>query len=150
MNLTSHFTLEELVASQAAIRLDLANTPNPPARANLQRLAEKLEEVRKVLGHPVIVQSAYRSPAVNTAIGGHPESQHKQGLAADIIAPHAGTPRQVAAAILAAGIEFDQLILEGDAWVHISIAEPGHGLRGDVLTANFIGGRGALYHRGIT
>jgi hypothetical protein len=120
MKLTPNFTLEELTHSETAVRLGLDNTPNEDVKANLVRLARMLEDVRKVLGRPIMVNSAYRSQEVNKAIGSKPTSQHCIGCAADIKVPGL-TPDNIVKEILKTNIEFDQLIREFDSWVHISI-----------------------------
>jgi zinc D-Ala-D-Ala carboxypeptidase len=120
MKLTPNFTLEELTSSETAVRLGLDNTPDETVKANLVRLARMLEEVRRVLGRPVMVNSAYRSPAVNKAIGSKPTSQHCIGCAADIRVPGL-TPDDIVKAIIKTNIEYDQLIREFNSWVHISI-----------------------------
>jgi len=120
MKLTPNFTLEELTHSETAIRLGLDNTPSKDVEANLVRLARMLEDVRKVLGRPIMVNSAYRSQEVNKAIGSKPTSQHCIGCAADIKVPGL-TPDNIVKEILKTNIEFDQLIREFDSWVHISI-----------------------------
>ena len=76
MNLSEHFTFEELTASETAARHGLDNTPGPIAQQNLVRLANFLEEVRKVLGKPISINSAYRGPEVNAAVKGSKNSQH--------------------------------------------------------------------------
>lgn len=120
MNLSPNFTLEELTHSEIAERQGLDNTPNEDVKANLTRLARFLEEVRRVLGRPIMVNSAYRSPQVNVAVGSKPTSQHCIGCAADIKVPGL-TPDNIVKEILKTNIEFDQLIREFDSWVHISI-----------------------------
>lgn len=120
MKLTPNFTLEELTHSETAVRLGLDNTPSKDVEANLVRLARMLEDVRKVLGRPIMVNSAYRSQEVNKAIGSKPTSQHCIGCAADIKVPGL-TPDNIVKEILKTNIEFDQLIREFDSWVHISI-----------------------------
>lgn len=120
MKLTPNFTLEELTQSEMAERKGLDNTPNADSKANLVRLAKFLEEIRRVLGRPIMVNSAYRSPEVNTAIGSKPTSQHCIGCAADIKVPGL-TPDNVVKEIIKTNLEYDQLIREFDSWVHISI-----------------------------
>lgn len=120
MKLTPNFTLEELTSSETAVRLGLDNTPNETVKANLVRLAKFLEEVRRVLGRPIMVNSAYRSPEVNKAIGSRPTSQHCLGCAADIRVPGL-TPNDIVNLVVKSNIEYDQLIREFDSWVHISI-----------------------------
>ena len=118
MKLSEHFSLEELTRTD---HRTLDNTPDPIALANLQRLAEFLERVREVLGgKPVMVKSAYRSKAVNDAVGSKDTSQHRLGLAADFRVPGM-TPQEVVGAIVDSGIPYDQVIKEYDSWTHISI-----------------------------
>ena len=118
MNLTEHFTLEELTITD---HREFKNEPNPSEIANLQRLAELLEQVKSVLGgKPVMVNSAFRSKQVNDAVGSKDTSQHRLGCAADIRVPGV-TPDQVVKAIMAAKLPFDQLIREFDRWTHISV-----------------------------
>jgi putative chitinase len=118
MNLTEHFTLEELTHTD---HRELENTPNEIELANLKRLAEFLETVKTVLGgKPIMVNSAFRSKAVNDAVGSKDTSQHRVGCAADLRVPSM-TPDEVVKAIIASGIGYDQVIREFDRWTHISI-----------------------------
>ena len=118
MNLTEHFTLEELTHTD---HRTLDNTPNETEQANIQRLAEFLEAVKTLLGgKPIMVNSAFRSKAVNDAVGSKDTSQHRIGCAADIRVPGM-TPDQVVRAIIASDLGFDQVIREFDRWTHISI-----------------------------
>ena len=120
MKLSPNFTLEELTHSETAERQGLDNTPNEDVKANLVRLARFLEEVRAILKRPIMVNSAYRSPKVNEAIGSKPTSQHCNGCAADIKVPGL-TPNDIVKELLKTNLEYDQLIREFDSWVHISI-----------------------------
>ena len=120
MNLSEHFSLAELTVSEVALRKGLSNLPEGIEVDNLVRLANKLEEVRKVLGKPIMVNSAFRSIEVNAAVGGVKTSQHCVGCAADIKVPGM-TPDEVVRAIVASDIQYDQLIREFDSWTHISI-----------------------------
>lgn len=116
--MTPHFTLAELTHTD---HRTLDNTPNEAERANLQRLAEFLELVKVALGgKPIMVNSAFRSKAVNDAVGSSDRSQHRLGCAADLRVPGM-TPDAVVRAVLAANLPFDQIIREFDAWTHISI-----------------------------
>ena len=116
--MTPHFSLAELTRTD---HRTLNNSPDPIALANLQRLAEFLERVREVLGgKPVMVNSAYRSKAVNDAVGSKDTSQHRLGLAADFRVPGM-SPQEVVGAIVDSGIPYDQVIKEYDSWTHISI-----------------------------
>ncbi len=127
MKLSEHFSLEELTRTD---HRSLDNSPDPAALANLHRLAAFLEQVREVLGgRAVVVNSAYRSKAVNDAVGSKDTSQHRFGCAADIRVPGMA-PDAVVRAVRASGLAYDQLIREFDSWTHISIpalpAEPRH------------------------
>jgi hypothetical protein len=118
MQLSEHFTLEELTHTD---HRDLDNTPNDTEKNNLKRLAEFLEKVKEVLGgKPVMVNSAFRSKAVNDAVGSKDTSQHRIGCAADLRIPGM-TPDEVVKAIIASGIAYDQIIREFDRWTHISV-----------------------------
>lgn len=120
MNLSPNFTLEEMTVSDTAARHGLSNQPSPDHLENLKRLAAFLEEVRNLLGKPITVNSAYRSPEVNEAVKGSKNSQHCHGCAADIRVSGM-TPRQVVIAVINSKLQFDQVIEEFGSWTHISI-----------------------------
>jgi hypothetical protein len=120
MNLSPNFTIEELTVSEIAARRNLDNTPNATEVANLVRVAELLEQVRALLGKPILINSAFRAKAVNDAVGSRDTSQHRLGCAADIRVPGL-TPKQVVQACIDAKIPFDQVIEEFDSWTHISV-----------------------------
>ena len=118
MNLSPHVTLDELTVTD---HRTLDNTPNEAEKANLKRLAEFLEQVKHELyDKPIMVNSAFRSKAVNDAVGSKDTSQHRVGCAADIRVPGM-TPDQVVRAIIAAGLPYDQIIREFDRWTHLSV-----------------------------
>ena len=118
MNLTEHFTLEELTHTD---HREFDNTPNADQINNLERVAELLEQVKKMFGgKPIMVNSAFRSLQVNAAVGSKPTSQHCLGCAADVRVPGM-TPDEVVKAIRASDIQYDQLIREFDSWTHISV-----------------------------
>lgn len=138
MNLSKNFTLQELTVSDWAARNGVDNTPPLDVVANLTKVAEKLEEVRAILGQPIIVNSGYRSPKVNKAIGGKPTSQHQYGQACDFKCPAFGSPEKIVRALAESNLKYDQLILEfatpdGGGWVHLSI---GNKNRQQLLTIN--------------
>ena len=118
MNLSEHFTLEELTITD---HRQFDNTPNASEMTNLMRLAGFLEQVKEVLsGKPIMVNSAFRSKQVNDAVGSKDSSQHRIGCAADIRVPGM-TPDEVVKAVIASGIGYDQIIREFDRWTHISV-----------------------------
>jgi hypothetical protein len=118
MNLSEHFTLEELTATS---HREFDNTPKASELANLMRLAALLEQVKTVLGgKPVMINSGFRSKQVNDSVGSKDTSQHRIGCAADIRIPGM-TPNEVVKAIMDSDIPYDQLIREFDSWTHISV-----------------------------
>ena len=120
MRLSPHFSLEELTHSDTAVRLGIDNTPTVEVIDNLTFLAGELEYVRDILGHPMLVSSGFRCNALNDHLGSKRTSSHTQGLAVDFICPSFGNPRSVVSAIVMANINYDQVILEYDRWVHLS------------------------------
>ena len=119
-NLSPHFTLEEMTASQEAARREINNTPSLAIIENLRVMCEKLEAVREFLGRPMIVSSGYRCPELNAAIGGAPKSAHMTGFAVDFICPGFGSPVDVCRAIGKSGLQYDQVIHEYGRWTHLS------------------------------
>lgn len=143
MNLSEHFTLEELTLSQAAARNGLDNRPHADEVENLRRLCRYvLEPLRVRLGRPIVVSSGFRSEAVNRLAGGTKTSQHRLGQAADFIVPGMTVQRTINS-IREYGLPFDQLIDEFDRWVHVSY---GPRNRGDVLIARYERGK-TIYRR---
>jgi putative chitinase len=120
VNLSVHFSLAELVMTDTG----LPNNPTPAEVGVLRATARQLEAVRALLGHPMSVTSAFRSDAVNKAVGGVPNSAHRLGYACDFTCAGFGDPFAVATKIAQSHIRFDQLIHErrkdGSWWVHIS------------------------------
>ena len=124
--LTPHFSLSEMTDSQTAARRGIHNVPalGSPERANLERTAQTMEEVRTILGDkPILISSGYRSPAVNSAVGGSKSSAHMSGLAVDFSCPGFGTPLQICRKLHPhmRDLGIDQLIHEYDTWVHLGL-----------------------------
>jgi len=118
VNLSPHFTLAEMTVTDHRL---LDNSPTQIEISNLQRLAQFLETVKTTLGgKPIMINSAFRSKAVNDAVGSRDTSQHRLGLAADFRVPGMA-PDAVVRALL--HLPFDQIIREYDAWTHISISD---------------------------
>ncbi|WP_298063849.1 D-Ala-D-Ala carboxypeptidase family metallohydrolase [uncultured Rikenella sp.] len=121
-----YFTIEELCASETARRRGIDNTPPDALAGKLQTLIEQLlDPIRTVWGAPIVVNSGYRCPALNAAVGGVPTSQHLRGEAADITAGSPAENRRLFDKIVelqkAGKLAFDQLIDEsGYKWLHIS------------------------------
>lgn len=139
MNLTTNFSLHELTKSETALRHNLPNDPDEKAIANLKVLCEQvLQPVRDHYGKGVKVNSGFRHPDVNAAVGGSKTSDHCQGQAADIEIP--GVPNHELAEYIAQNYKFTQVILEfytpgvpDSGWVHVSY-DPSN-LKGQTLTA---------------
>ena len=117
-----HFTIKELTASATAQRLDIDNTPTAEAVANLQQLvANVLDPLRETYGRPIYVNSGYRCPALNRAVGGVPSSQHLTGEAADTTAGNNRENRRLLGLIKKMKLPVDQVIDEQDCtWLHVS------------------------------
>jgi zinc D-Ala-D-Ala carboxypeptidase len=121
--LTPHFSLDEFVFSEHAIRLGIDNDPPLEIVAALKRTAAGMEKVREFLNNNAIrVSSAYRCRALNDAVHGSQNSQHIKGEAVDFTCPTQGTPRQIVQRLMNSDVRFDQLICEFDSWVHISFS----------------------------
>ncbi|HEX4797978.1 MAG TPA: D-Ala-D-Ala carboxypeptidase family metallohydrolase [Burkholderiales bacterium] len=127
MKLSARFTLGTLVQSDTARMRGIKNTPALRLVKNLTLLARRLDAVQALLHHPLEISSGFRSPALNTEIGGSRTSRHTLGLAADFTCRKFGSPFQVCRRLARSTIPFDQLIYEfGDrqdgGWIHISFA----------------------------
>ena len=145
MNLSPNFTLKELTKSDTATRLGLDNTPDDEALENLKTLCEKvLQPVREHFDKSVSVNSAYRSPESNAAVGGSKTSDHCKGMAADI--EIVGVANADLAQWIMDNLEYTQLILEfytpgipDSGWVHVSY-DPNN-LKKQELTATKVAGK---------
>lgn len=149
--LSQHFWLSEFTQSQTAQRRGIDNTPSFEVVQNLRRLAAALQQVRNLVGAPIVISSGFRGARLNSAVGGSPTSLHMLGCAADFTAPGFGTPLQVAKLIEANdSIDFLELIYEG-TWVHFGIQpDPAARRPRRVTTAVFRGnGQRTLYVPGL-
>jgi zinc D-Ala-D-Ala carboxypeptidase len=137
MQLTPNFHLDEFTLSQTASRLGIKNTPSGEIVLRLKTLAEQLEQVRAILNNSsILISSGYRSPQLNQAVKGSKTSQHMQGEAVDFTAPRFGTPREIVERVLDKGLEFDQIILEFDRWVHFSYKASGNRRQALIIDRN--------------
>lgn len=140
-NLSEHFSLKEMTRSETATRKGIDNTPNPEHLHNLTLVCQNiLEPVRKHFGKPVQINSAYRGPKLNAAVGGSSKSQHCNGEAVDFEID--GLPNPDLAKWVTENCDFDQVILEfydpkegpNSGWVHASYSSSGK-QRKQILTA---------------
>jgi len=145
MNLTANFSLHEMTKSETALRMGLDNTPGEAEIENLRLLCEKvLQPIRDHYGKGVKVNSAYRSPESNSAVGGSKTSDHCKGMAADIEIP--GVANADLAQWIMDNLEYTQLILEfytpgvpDSGWVHVSY--DADNLKKQELTATKVAGK---------
>ncbi len=129
-NISEHISYSEGVYSITAKRLGIDNTPNSYHLSNMELLAEKIfEPLRKHVGGPIKINSFYRSPELNQAIGGSSKSQHCKGQAIDIDDTYSYMSNADMYRYVKETLSFDQMIWEfGDDsnpnWVHVSYVSP--------------------------
>lgn len=117
MKLTNNFTLEEFTDSGTATNLKIANEPNPEQTVNLHKLCVRLlQPLRDAYGEAFHINSGFRCPRLNKAVGGVETSQHTKGQAADV---RVGNPRRLLTELLKSGLDFDQAILY-PTFLHLS------------------------------
>lgn len=126
MQLTTNFSLNEMIKSETALRHNIDNTPDEWVTENLRILCENiLQPLRNAYNTGIKVNSGFRHPEVNAAVGGSKTSDHCKGLAADIEIP--GVPNADLAKYISENFKFTQIILEfytsgipDSGWVHVS------------------------------
>ena len=151
VNLSKNFTLQEYIKSQTALRQGIDNTPSEEHLESAKKLFESVvQPVRDNFGVTVI-NSGYRGPALNAAVGGSATSQHCKGEAVDIECP--GTPNYDVTRWIEDNLDYDQLILEfytpgipDSGWVHVSYKTEGN--RKQSLTAMKENGK-TVYKNGL-
>lgn len=132
MNLTQHFTVAESIVTSTGID----NMPVGTAKERVLTTAYNMEIVRAVLRrNPIKINSWYRSPAVNKAVGGSSKSEHLLGAAVDFVCPTFGSPLDICKTLVAHAhiLNYNQLIYE-ITWVHISFPPDGQVGKKEVLT----------------
>ena len=152
MRLSKNFTMAEFTKSQTAERKGIDNTPEGEHLDAAVALFENVvQPVRDHFG-PTVLNSGYRSPELNAAVGGSATSQHCKGEAVDIEVP--GTANGDLARWIEENLDFDQLILEfytkgipDSGWVHVSYKGDGSN-RKSILTASRVDGK-TQYSTGI-
>lgn len=122
-----YFTEKDFFHSRTALRKGLINqTKDPIILANLNNLFEHLDKIREAFGEAIFVNSAYRSPALNRAVGGSPTSQHCKGEAVDITS----TDNKALFELIKSQFDYDQLINENNyQWIHLSLKKNGKNRR---------------------
>ena len=125
-NLSEHFVLGEFTRSKYP---EVYNIPSHEAIANLKRLCVWLEVLRNKVGHPIVINSGYRSPQLNRKVGGAPTSNHLTGCAVDIRTSGFEQAIEYTAILIAyateSNQEFDELLIEknryGAVWLHFAV-----------------------------
>lgn len=139
MQLSRHFSLDEMVHSDTAKREGIPNQPDAQQVQSLKALCDNvLDPLRDEIGRPIRVTSGYRGPQLNARIGGSPTSQHSHGQAADLQAPGMDV-LELFKTVVRMGLPYDQVIYEAQSdsvrWVHLS-HKPGAN-RGEIRVAQF-------------
>ena len=125
-NLSEHFVLGEFIRSKYP---EVYNIPSHEAIANMKRLCVWLEVLRNKVGHPIVINSGYRSPQLNRKVGGAPTSNHLTGCAVDIRTSGFEQAIEYTAILIAyateSNQEFDELLIEknryGAVWLHFAV-----------------------------
>ena len=125
-NLSQHFTLGEFTRSKYP---EVYNIPSHEAIANMKRLCVWLEVLRNKVGHPIVINSGYRSPQLNRKVGGAPTSNHLTGCAVDIRTSGFEQAIEYTAILIVyateSNQEFDELLIEknryGAVWLHFAV-----------------------------
>lgn len=145
-DLTAHFSWAEVTRSQAADAQGIDNSLPVELRPNVVRAAAMMELARDLLGgKPITVNSWYRCPALNTAIGSNARSVHPLGLAVDFEAPAGMTNREAFDRLTESDLLFDQLIHErtqsGANWIHLALGRGTPRRQVMVAAGKVLGGR---------
>ena len=128
--ISKHISSKESVYSRTAQRLNIDNTPTQQHKLNMVKIAEEVfEPLRMYVGGPIKINSFYRSPKLNKAIGGSSKSQHCQGQAIDLDDTFGRATNAEMFEFIKEHLDFDQMIWEfGDDnnpnWVHVSYVSP--------------------------
>jgi hypothetical protein len=130
MSISKHISYKEGVYSRTATRLGIKNNPNAEQMENMITIAEEVfEPLRAYVGGPIKINSFFRSPELNKAIGGSGKSQHCHGQAIDLDDTFGRCTNAEMFEFIKKHLDFDQIIWEfGDEdnpdWVHVSYVSP--------------------------
>ena len=130
MKLSDHVSYKEGVYSTTALRLGLKNDPSDAHLENMKLICEKVfEPLRVHVGGPIKINSFYRGPELNKAIGGSAKSQHCHGQAMDIDDTYGNASNAEMYQWIKANLDYDQMIWEfgtneNPDWVHVSYVNP--------------------------
>jgi len=132
VHLSPHLTLAEFTATQHREFLDEQGTPPALVLLNARRFALDVFEPARALVGPLHVNSGWRCPGLNAAVGGAPTSPHLEGRAADVVAVEVAL-REAYLTLAASAVPFDQLIWEFGRWIHMAVARHEEKPRGERL-----------------
>lgn len=146
MKVTEHVSYKEVIKSNTATRRGIENIPSGEQMENIKLLCENVfEPLREHVGGPIAINSLFRSPELNRAIGGSSTSQHcaMNGAAMDIDDTY-GIMSNADMFEFIKKLDFDQLIWEyGDDenpdWVHVSYKKNGN--RKQILKCSKVKGK---------
>ena len=130
-NISKHVTYKEGTYSNTANRLGLANDPTEEQLENMKLVAEKVfEPLREHVSHPIKINSFFRGPQLNKAIGGSHSSQHCKGQAIDIDDSYGNSTNAYMYEWIKKNLDYDQMIWEfgtdeNPDWVHVSFVNEG-------------------------
>ena len=129
--MSKYFTLKELIRSDTANIKHISNIPNDAVKMNLEILMEQLDKIREKWGSPLYINSGYRCPALNAAVGGVKTSQHQLGVAVDITTRNSVKDKKLYDMIVK-NFDYDQCIWEQSGksvWIHYSYLRPNRKLK---------------------
>ena len=124
--ISEHVSLKEGVKSHTATRLNINNVPRDLDLINMKTIADEVfEPLREFVGGPISINSFYRSPKLNSAIGGSTTSQHCKGCALDIDDTYGDKTNAEMFEYIKCNLDYDQMIWEfgndtNPDWVHVS------------------------------
>ncbi len=130
MSISKHISIKEGVYSITAKRLGINNNPNAKQLENMVTIAEEVfEPLRAYVGGPIKINSFFRSPKLNRAIGGSSKSQHCHGQAIDLDDTFGRCTNAEMFEFIKENLDFDQMIWEfgnnkNPDWVHVSYVSP--------------------------
>ena len=122
MKISENFELREFTKSDTAARKGIANDPGVQEVKAIENLVVNLlQPLRAKYGKRMVINSGYRCPELNKAVGGVPTSQHMKGEAADVACEH---PAYLVECLRRSGLDFDQCI-QYSTFVHLSLKREG-------------------------
>lgn len=123
VQLSPSFRLSEMVRSKTARAKNIPNVPSPAIIENLRGLAAAMEPVKAAFGNKLSINSGYRCPELNKAIGGSPTSAHCGGYAIDFVIAGLDATAIMEWLLANYALPWDQAIDE-PGWFHLGYRSP--------------------------